>query len=177
MNEELKEKFNKLNEAVKEAIAENDVGVLKWHLDEMLIDAINKHNLKEVKNLLDAGANPNGRDEYGTPVLLYAVGTAKYLNGHTEIISELLKRGAKESINKEDEYGNTPFLTAVFNNDTEAVNLFLKYGANPYAVNGRGESPVSCARQTAKEYADMADTLERQPNADKDNAVDNNPEP
>ena len=162
---------NELSNAVKEAIAKNDVNVLRNHLDRMLINAVRKDDLEAVESLLDIGANPNAKDEWGTPVLLYATGTNQYTNEHIEIVNKLLEYGAKSSINKEDEYGNTPFLTAVFNNDLEVVKLFLQYGANPSIKSGRGESPLSLARQMAKEYADMADSLEEQSIIVKDNAT------
>lgn len=58
----------------------------------------------------------------------------------------LLEAGAKVDVR--DAHGNTPLSTAVFNcrGDGEMIRLLRKWGADPYAKNNHGVSPLDLAR-------------------------------
>ena len=61
----------------------------------------------------------------------------------------LLKAGA--AIDARDTHGNTPLFTAVFNSrgNGEVIRLLRAHGADPYAKNNHGVSPLSLARTIA----------------------------
>jgi ankyrin repeat protein len=69
-------------------VARRFVGKRTW---PNLVDAINRGDTDAVKSLLVRGAPVNGKDEYWerTPLIMAA------MNGYTEIVSLLLKRGAE----------------------------------------------------------------------------------
>jgi hypothetical protein len=83
--------------------------------------------VNEVRDLLNSGANPNIKDEYGNPLLHDAVTQSEYKENH-EIVKLLLKAGAEPNI--KDKYGHTT-LGSVQPTDVKTIRLLLKSGANP----------------------------------------------
>jgi ankyrin repeat protein len=83
--------------------------------------------VNEVRNLLNSGANPNIKDEYGDPLLHISVTHSLHKENH-EIVKLLLKAGAKPNMYADD--GNT-ILGSVQPTDVKTFKLLLESGANP----------------------------------------------
>lgn len=62
-----------------------------------------------------------------------------------ELLELLLARGAKNNINYQDEFGNTPLHYAVLFNDKAVINLILDNGAHLNTPNGEGNTPLHIA--------------------------------
>ncbi|MBR4592548.1 MAG: ankyrin repeat domain-containing protein [Elusimicrobiaceae bacterium] len=130
-----------------------------------LIYAVQKGYLRNVKALLDGGANANYRNPTNG---LCALATAA-AEGNPEMIKLLVKNG-KADINLPDLEGRTPIFYAVENNRPEALQLLLSAGANPNAQDNSGATALM--RASAKNYTDCINLLLRQKNTDV-NVADN----
>ena len=108
--------------------------------------------------LLDAGDEPDPRDESGFTPLHFAaqessVGVARLL----------LYRGA--DVDATNVHGNTPLFVAVFNSKGrgEMIELLRSRGADPHHANKVGQTPVGLARSidnfdVASYFADIPGT-------------------
>ncbi|MEK6260306.1 MAG: ankyrin repeat domain-containing protein [Planctomycetota bacterium] len=85
-------------------------------------------DLNEVQRLIEAGADVNGTDEYGSGTLLIF---------HPEIIEYLLSHGADPDI-QTNENGASVLAGLSYVNQVECVRVLLHHGANPN--RGRDES-------------------------------------
>ncbi|MDR2371752.1 MAG: ankyrin repeat domain-containing protein [Puniceicoccales bacterium] len=95
-------------------------------------------NIIEARQLLAAGVDPNGMDQFGGTPLQYAT--------TQEMIELLCNAGAK--INGPDQWGNTPLHSAVtINPDLELIRKLLQKGARIDIPNQQGETPLSKVRQ------------------------------
>jgi ankyrin repeat protein len=94
----------------------------KKDLTFLLIDAVVMQDIKEIKALINAGANINRTDEWGRTALHFASG-----NGYIEAIKILIE--AKVDINKGDDWGHTALYYAILNNQIEAIKLLKEAGA------------------------------------------------
>ncbi len=105
-----------------------------------LLGALLRNDGKEVKKLLDAGANPNERSFFGMPPLTIAL-----IHSNPLTVREMLARGANP--NGADRNGSTPLMWAVYGEspDPAIVDELLKLGADPNAVNKSGESALTWA--------------------------------
>ncbi len=92
--------------------------------DQNFIDEIDFGNLKTVKRLLDAGADPNTFDGLGMSALHRAIRTNNYA-----IASLLLEYGANPDVL--NRVGQTPLAIASRFNRFELVQLLLNSGADP----------------------------------------------
>lgn len=102
---------------------------------EELFEAVRLADLEAVKSLVEAGADVDSADRYGTTVLSKAAA-----GGHLEIVRYLLDRGA--DIDREDEfYGSSAFDMAFFQGRMEVASLLLERGAS------RREMALSIAMQ------------------------------
>jgi ankyrin repeat protein len=90
--------------------------------------ACSEGNLSEVQRLIEAGADVNGTDQYGSGTLL---------TFHPEIIEYLLSRGADPDT-QTNENGVSVLAGLAFVNQIECVRVLLRHGANPN--RGRDES-------------------------------------
>ena len=109
-----------------------------------IINSAVNGDLRLVHLLLELGAKPDARDKRGMSALHYAA-----QNYSIDIAKELLQHDA--TVDLADNYGNTPLRTATFNSmgRGEMISLLLANGANPYAANKYGSSPISEANEIA----------------------------
>lgn len=111
-----------------------------------LTDACHKGNYSIVLLLLDAGANPNLNP--GIPPLYEAA-------VFPEILQLLINRGAEvDSVyqNFRNGDGNQPLHHAANWGNIKSVEILLNAGANPKAMNARGQTPISKARWQLKNH-------------------------
>ncbi|KAL2669833.1 hypothetical protein Neosp_015278 [[Neocosmospora] mangrovei] len=85
--------------------------------------------------LIENGADVNGKDSSGRPVLVYAV-----QGGHAESIMLLLNNGA--DVDAETPAGRTPLTFAVEQNDQEIVQVLLDHGAKLNYSDKGGRYPM-----------------------------------
>ncbi len=98
-----------------------------------LIQAARSNDREKMIQLLDLGADPEGRLPNGLSPLVAAVESAV-----PETAKVLLENGADpDSVT---EFGMTPLMTAVQNGSKDLVSLLLRFHANPQIENIIGES-------------------------------------
>ena len=100
--------------------------------------------VEEVIRSLSDGANPNAQDADGWSPLHFAAQAVS--PGSTEA---LLAAGAKMEL--KDSFGNTALSKAVFSSrgNGSVIQLLRGSGADPYAANSSGVTPLSLARTIA----------------------------
>lgn len=91
-------------------------------LNDKLYNAVAIGDIKEVKRLIKAGADPNIVDEYATTPLYVSA-----MLGYIKIVTILLE--ARADVNHPDYKGRTPLDVATFEGNTEIVNLLKEHGA------------------------------------------------
>jgi hypothetical protein len=101
-------------------------------------------NPHEVPYLIRSGADVNLKDANGYTPLHFAAQEQS-----VEITRLLLDAGAK--VDERDHHGNTPLSNAVFHyrGDGSLIELLRERGADPFAKNNYGSSPVELARSIA----------------------------
>ncbi|GGP19728.1 hypothetical protein GCM10007981_04580 [Thermocladium modestius] len=119
-------------------------------LDKELLEAAEYGDAKKVKTLLEAGADPNTKDEYGSTPLHWAA-----LKGHLDVVELLLKHGADPNVKDED--GSTPLHDAAWNGHADVVELLLKHGADPNVKDEDGSTPLHDAAWNG--HADVVELL------------------
>jgi serine/threonine protein kinase len=103
-----------------------------------LHDAASQQNLKLLKQLLEAGANPNAVNADGdTPLNHWSI----VYNSDLEVGRLLLKAGA--NINLADKDGRTALHTAVIGKNSPLIQLLISYGANPDLPDKDGKTAIS----------------------------------
>eukprot|EP01114_Cavostelium_apophysatum_P019333 TRINITY_DN6200_c0_g1_i1.p1 TRINITY_DN6200_c0_g1~~TRINITY_DN6200_c0_g1_i1.p1 ORF type:complete len:303 (+),score=45.08 TRINITY_DN6200_c0_g1_i1:132-911(+) len=104
-----------------------------------IFEACKGNKLARVKELLDAGADPNMTDfDTASTPLHYAC-----TNGSKQCIELLLERGA--TINCSNDKGTTPLHTLVVKRYDALALLLIKKGANLYQPDRRGNTPKDMA--------------------------------
>ena len=110
-----------------------------------------------IKALIEAGANPNARDEAGGPTLLHSVAQE-----YGSVIKALIEAGAKPAVSvalikalievgadpnaRVDENGFTPLHEAALHNSNPSViKALIEGGADPGACNKEGFPPLHLA--------------------------------
>ena len=91
-------------------------------------------DVKRVRKLLEEGANPNARDEYGRTPLYYAA------SRDVEVVKLLLQHGADPKARSRG--GETPLHSAAWSGNVEVVKLLLERGADPNAKTTSGRTPL-----------------------------------
>ncbi|PAA71750.1 hypothetical protein BOX15_Mlig002250g2 [Macrostomum lignano] len=84
-------------------------------------------------SFMDGGGDPSARGKKSLTALHLAAH-----EGHTDVIRELLRRGAE--IDATDEDGDTPLISAVINKKQEPVELLIEKGANVAHINNKGHT-------------------------------------
>jgi hypothetical protein len=121
-------------------------------LDKELFKALGRGDVKEVRKLLEKGANVNAKDIYGwTP--LHAAASS----GHVDVVTLLIEKGADVNA-KEIFYGWTPLHWAIINGYVDVARLLIEKGADPNLRNRDGKTPIDLARE--KGYMDIVRLLE-----------------
>ena len=92
--------------------------------------------------LIEAGANPNARIEYGsTPLHFAAVG-----NANSSVITALIEAGADPGAR--NEYGSTPLHgAALLNSEPSVITALIEAGADPAARDDDGKTPFDYAKE------------------------------
>ena len=103
---------------------------------EDLIKAVERGDTIEVKRLLEAGADVNAKNEFGSTPLHWAC-----VYGRLEIARLLLEHGA--NVNASQQRGGTPLDLACLYQETSIVRLFLEAGADPTILDKWGFGPLN----------------------------------
>ncbi len=101
--------------------------VVEWGVDREM-----------VRLLIEAGADANGRDPYGRPILL----NNRSLND-PEMLELLVSSGA--DINAVDECGANGLLCAAAYGTTNAARFFIEHGLDVNSINGSGHTALMAA--------------------------------
>lgn len=121
------------------------VGVGGWlrhrQLNEALLHAVWYARYPTVQALLKQGANPNARDEWKQPVLIW---TTENPSGATAKV--LLRGGA--SPNAVDRDGLTALMKAARKGYPDLVQILIRYGADVNARNPTGETALMKAARS-----------------------------
>jgi ankyrin repeat protein len=106
--------------------------------------AVADRDAERVRALLAEGADPAATDDDGWTPLHFAA-----QENAAEVAGLLLDAGAP--VNARDVNGNSPLHNAVFNSQGcgDLIDLLRARGADPYATNNYGISPISLARSIA----------------------------
>ena len=100
-------------------------------------------DLEKVTVLLEGGADPNGVDQGGTPMLGLAA-----VAGREEMVELLIDKGA--DIEGKGADGGTAIMTAAFFGRVEAVEMLIEKGADVNAQNNQGNTVLQAATMNFK---------------------------
>jgi ankyrin repeat protein len=149
----------------------------RWMGNTMLLEAVNENSESVTKVLLQLGANPNAKDEYGNTPLHYAdeamtrmllrrgadpnirnkkgetsLHSAAF-GGREAIFRLLLKDNNGANINAEDSDGRTALHLTAMRGHRKATELLLEHGANPNAQDKAGHTALYYATMKGNEAA------------------------
>lgn len=110
-------------------------------IDEAALRAIIEGDIERLRDRLEQGIDPHGRDPDRGYTLLHVAAQETALEAGTVLLA------AGADANALDVYGNGPLWTAVYNDrDGQFVELLLEAGADPLHTNRVGGTPVSLAQ-------------------------------
>jgi len=117
ISEKVNLQINKKNEPLLKVIS------IEYELLQNFFYAIEKNDIKKVKEIIDDGININAIDEYGSTALIAATRNCQY-----SIVKLLIDVGA--NVNIENYSRNTSLSLAIKKGQIEIVNLLINAGAN-----------------------------------------------
>ncbi len=142
----LDRKFRNVNKQpyIAQRLALPAISHMKWennyNQEEQLLSTINKGNVDQVKDFIEKQKwNPNRN--FGQSTLL---GRAAY-TGHLPIVQYLVERGA--DVNKPDNRGFTPLMSATLGGHKNIVEFLLNKGANPNTQDDYGYRTIRLTEQ------------------------------
>ena len=103
-----------------------------------LVAAARSSDHQAVRDLLEAGADPDATYGDGTTALHWAA----HRDAHA-MVTDLLAAGA--DVDPADDHGVTPLSLACVNGNRRIVDALLAAGADPNAARGNGETPLMTA--------------------------------
>jgi ankyrin repeat protein len=106
--------------------------------DPILIQAIEASTMPIVRSLLDHGGNPNLKHHEGRPAILFAMELNK-INAVIALLDHKVDREASFA-------GLTVLHTAVRRRNAKLVDLLIRAGCSPRAVDESGATPLAVAR-------------------------------
>lgn len=122
-------------------VLKKELGIAKRDsLRSELYNAAHFGKYKEVKKLIDKGANPNSENNQGVPALLAAA-----CLGHTKVVKVLLASNAKVDLRNNE--GATPLHSASLEGHRDVVKLLIASGADVNARFGDGSTALHVATQ------------------------------
>src|SRR5437763_2655542 len=117
-----------------------------------LQDAVEAKDVGFVRSSLASGANPNGVDKWGAPLLIRAINL-----GQTEIAELLISNGANVHARNGSDNGSTPLHWAAGDRvcapNARIARLLLEKGAEVDAKTGAGNTPLIWAAKCKEEGA------------------------
>ncbi|MHB0999150.1 MAG: ankyrin repeat domain-containing protein [Armatimonadota bacterium] len=119
---------------------------------EKLITAIQKTDIKTLRELLESGIDANTRDQYGRSALIYAV-----VDGNTEVVKILIEN--KADINMRDNEGWTALHAAAEEYRVEIAKILLNNGAEVDAQDSYGNTPLFRAIINSRERGELIKLL------------------
>ena len=124
-------------------------------LNNLLIAASERSNTRNIKSQLEAGADPNCRNECGSTPLHMAARTKT-----AGCIEVLLEAGADPNI--PDINGNTALHEAAERGLVGLMRRLVLFGADIYAVNVKKKNPLDLLKNSfPKKYSRSAEPLQR----------------
>ena len=137
-------------------------------LNKLLIEAVEGSDLSRMKIYVAKGAdvhvNVASREVVYNNGTYTSSGTSPLfhhmLNDHyrQDIADFMLQQGV--DIDVKNFNGNTPLMLAVKNRSTDRVKYFLSKGADPVAVNSRGEMVLDEARKLSTSYSSRQEIID-----------------
>lgn len=114
-------------------------------IDNQLLSAADSGDLKQVRALLDAGADIDAREEvYGRTTLMEAV-----IAGKDSVVTALLERGSAVDA-KDTVFGSTALMFAAGDGRSAIVRLLLAKGADVGAKNNEGYTALDAAEEESR---------------------------
>ena len=110
--------------------------------DRALLEAAHSGDLKQVRDLLDKGADVNAQDKDGMTPLMWAMRSVPFGGGSLDMVKMLLDRGA--DANAKDKSGGTALMN-VTTLGLDVVELLLDNGADVNAKTTDGFTALMAA--------------------------------
>ena len=126
--------------AVSPILRANAADIRQEDLDESLITAASRGDMRSFNTAVSLGANLNAVDRQGTNAVLAAT-----QGNRTQLLRTLLGKGINP--NALGGSGFTPLTYAAMEGALQNVKLLLKAGANPNQRSALGETPLHLAAQ------------------------------
>ena len=130
--------INEVDRLLKDGVSPNQTAMLGR---TALIAAVGGDHPLIAKRLLDAGADPEQRNNYGWAPLHHAISPS---SANLDMIEILVRHGANVDVT--DRHLRTPLHRAAQFGHVEAVRLLLRLGADPGARDENGWTPLDRAR-------------------------------
>ena len=110
----------------------------EYDFGDPLLNAAHIGNVRKISELLEAGADPNRSNSFGTTPLILAASADQ-----AEVAKLLIAHGASPSI--KNHAGWTPFLVATDDRKTSVAKVLLDHGAAVNVANQFGWTPLHTA--------------------------------